>query len=186
VADELCDFDTNPGVHLERDYAASPEELWDAWTEPKRLARWLCTSAAPFLESTGPVRLLLGDAEDQWVDVRVLVAEPPHRLELAWSFAGEVNSLLRVRIDRVSESMSRVAVDHAGLGRATIGYGAGWQAYLEMLGGQFESTIVKPWDELFEECLPIWRERAIAWDQRASSRIGQEVNVPRGDEARNP
>jgi uncharacterized protein YndB with AHSA1/START domain len=172
VANQLCDFDTNPSIHLERDYSASPEELWCAWTEPNQLARWLCTSAAPFLTVNGRVRLMLGDGEDQWVDVRVLVAEPPHRLELAWNFAGDINSLLRVRIDRVSDSKSRVTVDHTGLGKATIGYGAGWQAYLEMLASQYGATTAKTWDELFDEFLPTWRARAAESDQQASSAIG--------------
>ena len=170
MADELRNFTTAPSIHLEHEYTASVEELWAAWTDPQQLSRWLCTSAAPpFLTTSGPVRLWLGDGEDQWVDVEVLVSDPPHRLELAWCFDGGVASVLHVRIDRVNESISRVTVDHRGLGQSTLGYGAGWQAYLDILGGQLGSTASERWAVLFEEYLPVWRARADRWDRLAES-----------------
>jgi uncharacterized protein YndB with AHSA1/START domain len=169
VVDELRNFTTAPSIHLERDYIASPEELWAAWTDPQQLSRWLCTSAVPFLTTSDPVRLWLGDGEDQWVDVQVRVSEPPHRLELAWRFAGGVDSVLQVRIQSVDESTSRVSVDHRELGPSTVGYGAGWQAYLVLLGNQFGSIASEPWTALFEQYLPIWRTKAEQWDRLAGT-----------------
>ena len=151
MADELCADKGEPAVRLEREYTASPEELWSAWTEPEQLARWLCASGSPLGTVGGPVRLVMGDGDDEWVDVTVVAADPPHRLELTWSFPGTVNSRLVVRIDRVDDSTSRVTVEHSGLGPATGGYGAGWQAYLDRLTSHVDGTVPRSWDELFEE-----------------------------------
>jgi uncharacterized protein YndB with AHSA1/START domain len=181
VADELRNFATAPSIHLERDYTASADELWAAWTDPQQLSRWLCTSAAPFLTMSGPARLWLGDGEDQWVDVEVLVSEPPHRLELAWRFAGDVDSVLQVRIERVNDSTSRVKVHHSGLGPSTLGYGAGWQAYLVILGDQLGSIAAERWTALFEEYLPIWRAKAMAHsEQRDDPRVAGPSPDDRG------
>lgn len=148
-------------VHLERDYRATPEQLWTAWTDPESLARWLGTPAGPLLTATTPVRMIMGDDEDQWVDIQVVTAEPPRLLELTWDFPGLTGSRLRVEFKVIDTDRTRVIVDHNNLGTSATGYGAGWQAYLEgALAAHFGEPIKETWDELFARNLPQWRERA--------------------------
>ncbi|MEP7019058.1 MAG: SRPBCC domain-containing protein [Pseudonocardiales bacterium] len=149
-------------VYLERDYPATPDEVWDAWTSPERLARWLGTPAGPILGATAPVRVSLGDGEDDWADVSVISAEPPRLLELTWGFVGEPGSVLRVEIVPIDATHTRVQVEHRGLGTSAVGYGAGWQAYLdgELAGELGQAWETSGWDARFEQALPVWRDRA--------------------------
>lgn len=151
-----------PGaVHLEREYRATPDQLWDAWTDPERLARWLGTPAGPLLGATAPVRMVFGGDEDQWADLRVRTADRPKLLELAWDFPGVTSAVLRVEFHAVDDTHTRVVVDHTGLGASAVGYGAGWQAYLDGgLAGLFGAPADADWDELFARHLPVWRQRA--------------------------
>jgi len=163
VTDELRAEGADRVVHLERAYDATPDELWTAWTDPERLARWLGTPAGPLLGASGLVRISMGDDPDQTVEVAVVTADRPRLLEFSWSFAGVAGSRLRVELVPVTADRTRVVIDHGGLGTSTTGYGAGWQAFLdgrlpEALGAPAADT----WDELFERALPVWRERAAA------------------------
>lgn len=160
-------------VYLERDYAATPDEVWDAWTSPERLARWLGTPSGPLLGATAAVRLDLGDGEDDWADVVVSTADRPRLLELRWGFVGEPGSVLRVEIVPIDATHTRLLVEHRGLGTSAVGYGAGWQAYLDgglaaELGERIEGS---DWDERFQLALPGWRDRA-AGAQDTSSATG--------------
>jgi uncharacterized protein YndB with AHSA1/START domain len=167
------EFRNDATVHLDREYPATPDEVWDAWTSPERLARWLGTPAGPVLDVTGPVRLTLGDGEDDWADVSVITADRPRLLELGWAFVGEPGSVLRVEIEPIDETRTRLLVEHRGLGSSAVGYGAGWQAYLDgALAGELgEAWETSGWDVRFEQALPIWRERAAA-AQGTSSATG--------------
>jgi uncharacterized protein YndB with AHSA1/START domain len=159
--DEISVAGDTRAIHLEREYQGTPDELWDAWTSPERLARWLGTPAGPLLDTTEPVRLDMGPGDDEWVDVRVVTADRPNLLELAWAFPGESGTMLRVRFVALDAERTRLVLDHSGFTTASTGYGAGWQAYLEgelarELGGNLDST----WEDRFGEALPVWRERA--------------------------
>jgi uncharacterized protein YndB with AHSA1/START domain len=126
-----------------------------------RLARWLGQPDGPVLGTADPVRMVMGDADDQWVRVQVLEADPPRRLTLAWEFPGGTGTQLRVELVAVGPQRTRLVLDHDGLGTSATGYGAGWQAYLE--GGLMRETgqTVDPaWQPRFERALPIWRHRA--------------------------
>lgn len=170
------EFRADGTVRLDREYAATPDEVWDAWTSAERLARWLGTPAGPILGAAGAagaVRLVLGDGADEWADVSVIAAEPPRLLELSWAFEGGSDSVLRVEIEPVGATRTRVLVEHRGLGPAAIGYGAGWQAYLDGELPRELGADVAPsdWDALFGRALPVWRERA-GRAQRTSSATG--------------
>ncbi|MDQ2750359.1 MAG: SRPBCC domain-containing protein [Pseudonocardiales bacterium] len=157
-------FRSDATVCLQREYSATPDEVWDAWTSPERLARWLGTPAGPVLGSPGPIRLRLGDGEDEWADVCVLRADPPRLLELTWTFVGAASSLLRVAIEPIDGTRTGLRVEHHGLGSAAVGYGAGWQAYLdgELAAELGQAVEGSGWDVRFERALPVWRERAAA------------------------
>jgi uncharacterized protein YndB with AHSA1/START domain len=167
------EFRSDATVYLEREYPATPDELWEAWTSPERLGRWLGKPAGPVLDAAGPVRLTLGDGADEWADVTVIAADRPRLLELSWAFEGESGSVLRVEIEPIDSSRTRLLVVHRDLGSSAVGYGAGWEAYLdgELAGELGQPWEASGWDVRFETALPVWRERAAA-AQATSSATG--------------
>lgn len=162
MTDDLRTSGACRAVHLERTYPATPEELWRAWTDPDRLARWLGTPAGPIVGAPAPVRISMGGADD-WVDVQSVRADAPRLLELRWEFAGEPAGLLRVELTPLSERSTLLVLDHDGLTDSSTGYGAGWQAFLDgPLAGQFGGPADNEWDDLFSAAMPAWRARAAA------------------------
>lgn len=162
MTDDLRTSGTARAVHLERTYPTTPENLWTAWTDPDRLARWLGTPAGPIVGAAAPVRIAMG-GEDDWVDVQIVRADGPRLLELRWEFAGEPAGLLRIELTPVSERSTLLVLDHDGLTDSSTGYGAGWQAFLD---GPLAALVGGPagdgWDELFAAAMPAWQERAAA------------------------
>lgn len=164
AADQLRAEGAGRTVHLERDYPATAEQLWAAWTDHRLMARWLGVPAGPMVGATGPVRITMGEGEDDWVDARIVTADRPRLVELRWTVPGEQDTVLRVRLVPVTGQRTRVVLDHAGLTASSTGYGAGWQAHLEgglagLFGGE---TGPQSWDQRFAANLPRWRDRASA------------------------
>ena len=94
----------NAPVRLTRRYAASPEEVWAAITDPESVARWLG-------------RPIPGEAR---------VVEPQRVLELEWRPDGERPSVFRFVLSAV-EGGTRLVLDHTRLDeRACMRYGAAW------------------------------------------------------------
>ena len=164
MTDELRRSGARRAVHLERDYPTGADDLWATWTDPERLARWLGTPARPILDAAGPVRISMGEDENDWVDVTVLTAQPPRLLELRWEFFGEPAGILRVELVAMGPDRTRLILDHDGLDASAIGYGAGWEAFLDgPLTACFEPA-ESSWDERFAAAMPTWRDRAAALD----------------------
>jgi hypothetical protein len=63
---------------------------------------------------------------------------------------------------------TRLTIEHRGLGDATVGYGAGWQAYLARLTADLRMVEPPAWEAEFAAALPGLRARA----QRTSSATG--------------
>lgn len=142
-------------VRFERTYAATPEEVWDALTNPDRLARWL----APGTITEESVALDFGDSGA--VTGRVLRHEPPSVLEVEWRFAGEDQSVARFDLTPDGDG-TRLVLEHRLLDSAhAAGYAAGWHAHLSALGDALEGGDGS-WDERFAAVLPGYREAAAA------------------------
>jgi uncharacterized protein YndB with AHSA1/START domain len=125
---------------MQRDYAASPERVFEAWTRVELLERWLgCSPGMLWTIHEWDVRVggalhVSLEFDDGPFEVRgeFLLVEPPRRLRYRWS--GE--SIIDVTIDPRG-SGSRVTVEHSGLGtdeehEATNG---GWTNSLGQLDG---------------------------------------------------
>ncbi len=165
MTDELRTSGDRRAVHLERTYDTTPDDLWRAWTDPQRLARWLGVPAGPIVGASGPVRISMGEDENDWVDVEILRTEEPWLLELSWEFYGERAGRLRVELAVVGPNRTRLILDHDGLGASSTGYGAGWQAFLDgPLAGLISGRDAPSgsWDDHFTQAMPTWRERAAA------------------------
>lgn len=122
-------------VTVEREYPATPAELWSALTDPARLARWIGvvsgTRDAFQLDMGGP-------GQDARVTGRVLACEPEFRLLVSWRFAGagetEAETQLEATIEPRGETAAVLRLHHRRVQAVTASvYGAGWQDVLTHL-----------------------------------------------------
>jgi uncharacterized protein YndB with AHSA1/START domain len=149
------------GVRFERWFAVPAEELWDALTNPERLARWLAPGSVGS-STGGAVRLDFG--EGGIVTGRVLSWEPPSLLEFEWRFPGETESVVRFELSRDGDG-THLMLDHRALGAEhATGYSAGWHAHLAALSDHLEGRNGS-WDERFAAALPQYRESAAALEE---------------------
>ena len=125
-------------LRFERAYAAPPEEVWAALTEPESIRRWLLADAV--LEPRVGGAFGLRWDRGQGADGTVLAWEPPRLLEVEWADR-DGRSLLRVEI-RPSGAGSALVLDHREIPeRAAVSMGAGWDAHLTALGEALEGRV---------------------------------------------
>ena len=149
-------------VRFERVYGVPPEELWDAWTVPERIKRWLGASVTGGPIGRGASFVLdWGPDEESKTWVAGLEPAPPRRREWRWSGGGarpgEKPSTLRVSLDPVPGG-TRLVLDHSGLSFTQFaGLSSGWHDFLDVLGSGVPSD-----EERWRELLPEYRSRVAA------------------------
>ncbi|RUT28552.1 SRPBCC family protein [Arsenicitalea aurantiaca] len=130
-------------VIAERDYETDIEDLWNAVTDPDRIARW-------FMPIEGSVGLgeryqLKGNAGGE-----VLACDPPKEFSVTWEFGGEV-SWLTVSLSPAGE-VTRLRLEHSahvpeefwsqyGAGAT----GVGWDMALMGLGMHIKTGTATVW-----------------------------------------
>jgi uncharacterized protein YndB with AHSA1/START domain len=79
-----------PAVQIEREivFPESPDEIWEALTEPERLEEWFATEVELDAQPGGEGVFRWGDGEERRATVRE--AAEGKRLVLDWSDGGEV------------------------------------------------------------------------------------------------
>jgi uncharacterized protein YndB with AHSA1/START domain len=95
VSDGLC------SLRLTRRYAAAPEEVWAALSDPESLARWLAVPRVIELRRDGRFELELPDGG--CIEGRVREIEPGRVLELDWRYDGENPSVVRFELSQDGE-----------------------------------------------------------------------------------
>jgi uncharacterized protein YndB with AHSA1/START domain len=99
-------------VAIEREYPAEVDDVWDAITDPERIARW-------FLPISGDLRLggtyqLEGNAGGE-----IRVCEPPRRLQVTWIFGEppgpEDSSIVEVRLEPTPGGDTRLHLEHTAV-----------------------------------------------------------------------
>jgi uncharacterized protein YndB with AHSA1/START domain len=147
-----------PAVRFERRYAAAPEDMWDAWTRPERIARWLgaALEGGP-VEPGAVLTLVWGPDADSRVGLVVTALEPPRRLEWEWTINGEPPTTLRVDLLPDGDG-TLLVLDHSRLPAAQVaGLSSGWHDFLDVLATGEESA-----DDRWRELLPAYREQVAA------------------------
>jgi uncharacterized protein YndB with AHSA1/START domain len=112
-------------VTLRREYPAEVEDVWQAVTDPRRLARW-------FAPVTGDLREGGSFAAEGNADGEIRECVPPHTLTLTW---GGPVSLVRVRLSAAAgnttlELEHTVPAAFAGSGAGALYVGPGWDVAL--------------------------------------------------------
>jgi uncharacterized protein YndB with AHSA1/START domain len=137
VADRERDGRPARAVVASRDYDTTPDDVWDAITNPARIPRW-------FLPVTGDLRLggryqLQGNAGGE-----ITRCEPPRHLAVTWEFGGEVSWVtveLTESAGRTHLQLEHIAyVDDARWNQYGPGaVGVGWDMTLMGLDRHLES-----------------------------------------------
>jgi uncharacterized protein YndB with AHSA1/START domain len=144
------------GLRYERRYAAAPDEVWAAFTEPGSIKRWLFADAVVEPRVGGRFELRWGEDAARG---EVVVWDPPHVFEATWD-ESNVESVLRVEISPADEG-ALLVLDHRGLMRPSVsGTGAGWHAHLAALGEVLAArgAIEDRWQERFDRVKPVYSE----------------------------
>jgi uncharacterized protein YndB with AHSA1/START domain len=148
-------------VTMTRRYDAPPAEVWDAWTNPDRLPRWLGTVSGT-LEPGGEV-LLLMTTDDKPVPCRIVDCQPERRLAVIWCQPGEPESAaeIRLRPDENGDGTigTILTLEHGRLPKdLAVGYGYGWEDFLDrlaaLLTGGDPGAI--SWTESQQALRPLW------------------------------
>jgi uncharacterized protein YndB with AHSA1/START domain len=146
-------------IRFERRYAAPPEAVWAALTEPEQLRGWLTEAVVFDHEVGGRVDLRFGEEPDRMISGSILAFDPPRLLEYEWHWPGQTESTIRFEL-RPDGDGTLLVLDHRGLPQdAATGYAAGWHAFLDRLAALHGESAVE-WDERFQEMLPRYRELA--------------------------
>jgi uncharacterized protein YndB with AHSA1/START domain len=145
-------------VTFERDYGTGVADLWDALVDPTRLARWFAPVTGD-LRVGGTVEVAFDDSAARFV---VEACEAPTTLQVRW-LHGERHSVVRARLEPVTEDSTRLTLVHERLTASAPEYAAGWHWYLDSLvehtGGAVDPR--PDWDTL-------------ARDYRSTQLAGQE------------
>lgn len=146
------------GLSMSRTYAASAPDLWSAWTEPDRLARWL---GRPFgeLREGGSLRLVKAGPDsvepphgvtDSCADIIVLHCRAPERLTVRWAWGDEPPSIVDLVLTPLDAERTVLHLDHVVLDQDNAtAYGAGWEGFLARL-----DAVVAGTDSQFESIEP--------------------------------
>lgn len=83
------------GLTIERTYDASPEEVWEAWTDPQALIRWFgpadtgsVLGADLDVQPGGHYRIAFSTKDGEQHEVSGIYREvqPPHKLVFSWAW----------------------------------------------------------------------------------------------------
>ena len=119
---------TVPWVERETRVEASPEEVWEALTDPDRLSEWLAPDVE--LDPTEGGEIAVRDGEDERTGT-VETVEELERLTFTWTRPGEGESFVEFTIEPLPAG-TRVRVVETPIGPTAMAFG-GWGPRLARL-----------------------------------------------------
>jgi len=129
-------------VVFDRRYSTSQDDLWQACTDPERLARWFAPVSGDLREG-GDFTVHFDD--DDTPVCRVRSCSPPERLVWEWPLGG-VPSVVTAEITADGDA-ARLVLRHERLAPAqAAGYAAGWDTYVRRLEADLAGDPLPDWD----------------------------------------
>jgi uncharacterized protein YndB with AHSA1/START domain len=112
-------------VRIERTFAASPEDVFDAWSSPEVMRRWFhCApdwetpEAEVELRVGGKVRVVMRKPDGTEVEARgeYTLIDPPHRLVMIWTFDDDPSNEQLIELSfSESEGSTTVLMVNSGI-----------------------------------------------------------------------
>ena len=112
-------------VRIERTFAASAEEVFDAWTSPEVMRRWFhclpdweTPEAEVDLRVGGQVRVVMRRPDGTEIEAQgeYVLIERPHRLVMTWSFDDDPSNEQRIELSfSESEGSTTVLLVNSGI-----------------------------------------------------------------------
>ncbi len=129
-------------IRMESVYPTRPDDLWDAITDPTRLARWIA-------EVEGDLRIggsISARFTSGWEGSgRIDVCESSRHLVVTMSPGTSDETMIEATLTALAEG-TRLVVEESGIPLAEIGaHGAGWQAHVEDLWSHLEGATTSNW-----------------------------------------
>ena len=133
-------------VRIERDFAATPAEIWRMLTEPTRLAIWLQAVVDLDPQPGGAITLRFGSTGTT-IHGEIVQIDAPRVLEYTWRLADEPSSLVRFELyPTAARAVTRLRLTHSRCGEyAPSLFAAGWHHHLELFAAQLAGEAVA-WD----------------------------------------
>jgi uncharacterized protein YndB with AHSA1/START domain len=133
---------------ISRVYDTPAEDLWEACTDPERIARW-------FLPISGDLRVGGQYAFEGNASGTIERCEPPRGIDATWEYGGQV-SWVELRLVPEPDGRTRFVLDHIahvgddlwaqfGPGAVGIGWDQALVGLTEYLGDDFDREGVQAW-----------------------------------------
>lgn len=153
--------DGRGAVRVEDVYDTGVDDLWDAVTDPGRLARWVAEVTGE-LRPGGRVHARFTSGWDG--PGRIDVCEAPHRLAVTMSPGTPEETVIEAVLSAVPGSAAgrtRLVVEERGIPVGELGaHGAGWQAHVEDLAAHLAGRPAADWHTRWTELAPAYAETA--------------------------
>jgi uncharacterized protein YndB with AHSA1/START domain len=132
-------------VRIERTFAASAEEVFDAWTSPEVMRRWFhpapdwdTPEAEVDLRVGGKVRVVMRrpDGTEAGAQGEYTLIDRPHRLVMNWAFDDDPSNQQLIELYfSESEGSTRVLMVNSGIstGKRRAAQDWGWHGCLDQL-----------------------------------------------------
>ena len=160
----IIEYGDRVTIRVQDVYPTSVTDLWDAVTDPTRLARWIATVTGD-LRVGGEVHVTFTSS---WDGTGVIeTCEPPYSYSLRMGTEQESRIVVRLQEEAAG---TRLIVEDAGLPRSEqLAHGAGWQVHLEDLQAAVSGQEPQAWRPRWEAMMPSYA--AVLGEPSSSPRL---------------
>jgi uncharacterized protein YndB with AHSA1/START domain len=144
-------------VRMEDRYDTGIDDLWDAVTDPDRLARWIGTVTGD-LRPGGTIAVSLTSKYE--APGRVDVCERPHRLLVTFDPGTDEETVVEAVLTEDGAGTRLTVEERSFPAERAPDHGAGWQAHLEDLAAHLAGRDPVDWVTRWTELIPAYRALA--------------------------